>query len=437
MRVQVAGEARVAVHEGLVARRRARLGVQGPQVLVQEPPEGRELRAELRRARVQRRRRDAAGHVEVAQGHAPEAFGVRVGHGRRAVARREQESDEVGDARAQARRVEDDADAAVEVVRRRVADRARVQGPRAPQQSHDVAQHRRGRAAQLRQEVAVGRRQEFVARRRHRLRRDGRRGEAQVAARLEEHGVEQAPERPARELVDAVLGREEREDQRQADVGHREVAQQQLRVALAQRGHVVGPGVLEARERRAVQDVVLRDVAPLLRRQPGPQVGAGVRARRVAVPRRVVLGDLAPRDGVERVRVRPAPEARAAHGHGVAALLRGPAPGELRAEAVAAAHGPRVARAPLPAAAAAGPAPLRRRRRVVGGHVVGKGRAVRVEEELPEEVEVAVRRDLGKVLHDVRRAGQRVAELEVRVRRRQGQLAAEVPQQRHRRPARP
>jgi len=74
---------------------------------------------------------------------------------------------------------------------------------------------------------AVGSGQKLRVGRGHFLRLVGERGR-QVAARLEEDAVEHLLQLLALQRVNAILGGEETEDERQADVGDGEVGDQQL-----------------------------------------------------------------------------------------------------------------------------------------------------------------------------------------------------------------
>lgn len=96
----------------------------------------------------------------------------------------------------------------------------------------------------------VGRGQKLRVSRGHFLRLVGERGR-QIAARLEEDAVEHLLQLLALQRVNAILGGEETEDERQTDVGDGEVGDQQLRVPLAQR-------ILEVWQVLDVQHVVFR-----------------------------------------------------------------------------------------------------------------------------------------------------------------------------------
>ena len=71
-----------------------------------------------------------------------------------------------------------------------------------------------------------------------------RRLKGKVSARLKERRVEQLLQLEHRERVDAVVGRKKGGDERDAQVRHRQVAQQQLGIVLAKRAPGRGGRVL-------------------------------------------------------------------------------------------------------------------------------------------------------------------------------------------------
>ena len=143
----------------------------------------------------------------------------------------QQERDVVVDAAREACDVQDDGGGAR-------LERPRVEIDRLAEQPRDAAEQRVGRADQLVEEQVVRRAEE---RRRRRRDVDGfepRLVQGQVVARLEEDGVEQLLQLRRLERVDAVVGGEEGDDERDAEVRRRQVREQQFGVVLAQRARV-------------------------------------------------------------------------------------------------------------------------------------------------------------------------------------------------------
>eukprot|EP00966_Prymnesium_polylepis_P200545 4646809-Prymnesium_polylepis.1 len=145
----------------------------------------------------------------------------------RAVVDREQRGDEGIEARTEARDVENDG-------RCRREQRARVQVDRLIGEPQHALQQRVGRARELVEQQVMRRAEERRHRRGHVDGLHSGRVERQVAARLKEHGVEQRLQLAALQRVDAVVGGEERDDERHAQVRHREVREQQLGIVLTE-----------------------------------------------------------------------------------------------------------------------------------------------------------------------------------------------------------
>ena len=373
--VEVAAEAAVARDE-LLVRRVLRGGlVQLVQVVVEQLHEAHlEQLAQLLAAfahLLERRRvlREVA-HVLVVQGVVDAVRAV------------QDEAHEVVHAGPEPRGVEDDGRRLVELLGQVVDDRARVHGERAHEDVVHEAQRVGRRALQLVQQQAVRRGQQIVVLRGHEHRLHAAAVDGQAAARLEEHGVEDAAELGAQELVHAVLGAEEGEREGQPQVRHREEAEQQLRVPLVQHVAVL---LGEAGQRGPVDDVVLRanlgcrDVIVRRRRRRPAELGQ--------LERRHLLA----RRRVDHVRVRPAPHVgarvEAAHGEAAGGLVE--APGQLDAHA-------RAARGAV--------------------HEVREGARVRVQRVLPEEDNIPVRLQLRVVLREVAGLRHLVRELRVRAR---------------------
>jgi hypothetical protein len=80
-------------------------------------------------------------------------------------------------------------------------------------------------------------------------------GWRQVPSRLEKHGIEDGLQLGRLERVDTVIGGEEGDDERDAQVRHRQVLKEQLRVLLPKSARTVDPA--QPRKLPQVEDVVL------------------------------------------------------------------------------------------------------------------------------------------------------------------------------------
>mmetsp|Transcript_42701 Transcript_42701/g.142098 ORF Transcript_42701/g.142098 Transcript_42701/m.142098 type:complete len:709 (-) Transcript_42701:423-2549(-) len=159
---------------------------------------------------------------------------------------------------------------------------AGVEVRRLVRQPQDALHERLGRAAELMEEQVVRRAEQLGRGGGHVLRLELGRPGGQVGARLEEHRVEQRLQLRHLQQVDAVLRRKEGDDERDAQVGHRQVREQQLGVVLAERlcRRVLDVLVAKVGQLPHVQQVVLALDSGRSR------VLVGVGARREAVERR-------------------------------------------------------------------------------------------------------------------------------------------------------
>ena len=162
-------------------------------------------------------------------------------------------------------------------------ERPRVEVDRLPEQPRDAAEQRVGRADQLVEEQVVRRAEERRRRRRHVDGFEPRLVQGQVVAGLEEHGVEQLLQLRRLERVDAVVGGEEGDDERDAEVRRRQVREQQLGVVLAQRARVADVELAKVGQFPHVEHVVLRldELGLRVLRRVG-EVGEAVEGRHLA-----------------------------------------------------------------------------------------------------------------------------------------------------------
>ena len=349
VRVDDAHVPHVLVEDLLVLRREGL--VELARQLVVPRQQQRPQLAEHRPAQLEPRRRQRVARAgrEVEPAERPAADRVV-----RAAVVLQQEGDVVVEARAQPDHVQDDG-------RRARLEGARVEVGRLLRELEDALDEGARRAAQLVEQQVVRRAEQLGRRRRHVLRLELGGAARQVGARLEEDGVEQRLQLGHLQQVDAVLRREEGDDERHAQVRHRQVGEQQLGVVLAER---LGRRVLDVLVAKVGQVPHVEQVVLALDARRA-RVLVGVGAAREAV-RRQHLAPLDARLGGEQLRLRAG--ARRRVGADVELLLV-PVEGELRL-------------------------PLR------VGALAREGGELRVEEELEVEGDVAVAAELGEVLDD-------------------------------------
>mmetsp|Transcript_32092 Transcript_32092/g.84032 ORF Transcript_32092/g.84032 Transcript_32092/m.84032 type:complete len:633 (+) Transcript_32092:3256-5154(+) len=246
--VQVAHVARVDVEDGIglgLVTLADELAVPREQDRAQIAPEyGAQLRLRLLEPSA-----DARPELQAAVGRADRKALVR------AAIELEAQRHVVVEARGEPARVQDDAGG-------RREERAGVEIARLLGELHDAARDGLGRAGELVEQQVVRSAEERWRRGGHVDGLEAGRRERQVVAGLEQHGIEERLQLVRLQRVDAVVGGEEAHHERDAQVGHGEVREQQLGVVLAECSRCVAPAAARRLGRKIgqlphVQDVVL------------------------------------------------------------------------------------------------------------------------------------------------------------------------------------